>query len=77
MIVKVQGNGHANLDSFPFRYGFTYGATERLELTNVRNKSEVVDNRYHVDASFKNNVLRIRIPKTERVRTRIIKIEES
>ena len=31
----------------------------------------------NVDASFKNNVLRIRIPKTERVRTRIIKIEES
>ena len=54
MIVKVQGNGHANLDSFSFRYGFTYGTTERLELTNVRNKSEVVDNRYHVDASFKN-----------------------
>ena len=54
MIVKVQGNGHANLDSFPFRYGFTYSTTERLELTNVKNKSEVVDNRYHVDASFKN-----------------------
>ena len=51
MIVKVQGNGHANLDSFPFRYGFTYSTTERLELTNVKNKSEVVDNRYHVDAS--------------------------
>ena len=54
MIVKVQGNGHANLDSFPFRYGFTYNTTERLELTSVRNKSEVVDNRYHIDASFKN-----------------------
>jgi len=54
MMVKVQNNGHANLDSFPFRYGFTYNVTERLELINVRNKSEVVDNRYHVDASFKN-----------------------
>jgi len=53
MKIKVQGNGHANLDSFPFRYGFTYGTTERLELVNVRNKSEIVDNRYHVDASFK------------------------
>jgi arsenate reductase-like glutaredoxin family protein len=54
MMVKVQNNGHANLDSFPFRYGFTYNTTERLELTNVRNKSEAVDNRYHIDASFKN-----------------------
>ena len=30
----------------------------------------------HVEARFKNNVLTIRIPKTERVRTRVIRIEE-
>lgn len=30
-----------------------------------------------VNANFKNNVLTIRIPKTERVRTRIIKIDEN
>jgi len=54
MMVKVQNNGHANLDSFPFRYGFTYDVTKRLELSNVRNKSEVINSRYHIDASFKN-----------------------
>jgi HSP20 family protein len=31
----------------------------------------------NVDAHFKDNVLTIRIPKTERVRTRIIKIDEN
>jgi HSP20 family protein len=30
----------------------------------------------HVEARFKNNVLTVRIPKTERVRTRVIRIEE-
>ena len=54
MKAKVQKNGHANLDSFPFRYGFTYDNTERLELTNVRNKGDIVDNRYHIDANFVN-----------------------
>lgn len=31
----------------------------------------------HVEAHFKNNVLSIRIPKTERIRTRVIKINEA
>lgn len=30
----------------------------------------------HVEARFKNNVLTVRIPKTERIRTRVIRIEE-
>ncbi len=30
----------------------------------------------NVEANFKNNVLQVRIPKTERVRTRIIQIEQ-
>ena len=51
---RIQNNGHANLDSFPFRYGFTYRETISIELINVRNKSTVVDNRYHIDANFIN-----------------------
>jgi len=54
MIVKVQNNGHANLDSFPFRYGFTYSRTETIELKNIVRKSDVIDNRYHIDAVFTN-----------------------
>ena len=51
---KIQNNGHANLDSFPFRYGFTYSETTYIELINMRNKSTIVDNRYHIDADFIN-----------------------
>ena len=51
MMVKVQNNGHANLDSFPFRYGFTYDGTVRIELKNLGIKGDVIDNRYHVDAN--------------------------
>jgi uncharacterized protein YeeX (DUF496 family) len=54
MMVKVQNNGHANLDSFPFRYGFTYDGTIRIELKNLGIKGDVIDNRYHVDANFLN-----------------------
>jgi arsenate reductase-like glutaredoxin family protein len=54
MMVKVQNNGHANLDSFPFRYGFTYSETEKIELKNIVRKSDVIDNRYHIDAVFTN-----------------------
>lgn len=54
MMAKVQNNGHANLDSFPFRYGYTYAETTKIELKNVVNKSDIFDNRYHVDAVFTN-----------------------
>jgi len=54
MIVRVQSNGHANLDSFPFRYGFTYVETTEIKLKNILRKSDVIDNRYHVDANFLN-----------------------
>jgi hypothetical protein len=59
MMVKVQNNGHANLDSFPFRYGFSYDSSVRIELKDVKNKSDIVDNRYHIDASFLNPITNI------------------
>jgi hypothetical protein len=61
MNVRVQAKGHANLDSFPFRFGFYFNKDSTIELTNVKNRGSLSnDNRYPVDANFinpKNNKL--------------------
>lgn len=56
IIAKVRSNEHANLDSFPFRYGFSFDMNKSIELTNVRNEKADKDyrDRYHIDADFIN-----------------------
>jgi len=52
MKVKIQKNGHANLDSLPFRYGVTFEEDTFLEIGNVTNRRDETEERYHVDAYF-------------------------
>ena len=53
ILADVVAHEHANLDSFPFRYGFTYPRTTQIELFNCRNhKWQIEDIRFEVDADF-------------------------
>ena len=52
MKVKIQKKGHANLDSFPFRYGVTFEEDTFLEIGNVTNRRDETEERYHIDAYF-------------------------
>ena len=52
MKVKIQKNGHANLDSLPFRYGVTFEEDTFLEIGNVTNRRDETEERYHIDAYF-------------------------
>ena len=71
LTVQVRRNEHANLDSFPFRYGFSFDVDKSIELTNVRNEKADKDfrDRYHVDADFVNP----RSDKTEKCHFVLIK----
>ena len=57
LIVRLQSGGHANLDSFPFRYGFCAENDIEIELKEVRpidkEKIHDSDKRYGVFATFK------------------------
>ena len=61
MKVKIYKKGHANLDSFPFRYGVTFeedtfleigNVTNRRDEKNVTNRRDETEDRYHIDAYF-------------------------
>ena len=53
ILADVVAHEHANLDSFPFRYGFTYPRTTQIELFNCRNhKWQIEDIKFEVDADF-------------------------
>ena len=55
LIVTVQRNGHANLDSFPFRYGFSQSKDFHLLLNFNSGISTTYDKRKRIDnAQFKN-----------------------
>jgi len=60
--VTIKCNEHANLDSFPFRYGFSFDEDTQLELMDVRNQNSFKNEkgRHHVDANFLN-------PETNRI----------
>ena len=58
--VHVDRRGHANLDSLPLRYGFSFETNSTIKLTNCTNWSESntkkrngsAEIRYLVDAEF-------------------------
>jgi len=53
ILADVVAHEHANLDSFPFRYGFTYPQTTQIDLFNCRNhKWQIEDIKFEVDADF-------------------------
>ena len=56
IIVKLDSNSHANLDSFPFRYGFCSATNISIELKNVTKLNDeqihYSNNRFGVLASF-------------------------
>lgn len=60
ILLHIDSSKHANLDSFPFRYGFTFRTSERIKLSPVngktfnRKRDAKYRDRYHVDAKFIN-----------------------
>jgi hypothetical protein len=52
--VYLDSRGHANLDSFPLRYGVHYPYSKTLELYDCTNwiKDQKFSDRHHVDAKF-------------------------
>ena len=52
--VFLDVRGHANLDSFPLRYGIHYQYNTNIELYNCENWEidQKFPNRFHVDANF-------------------------
>lgn len=54
--VTVKCNEHANLDSFPFRYGFNFDIDTELNLKGIRQRTKDKHNndRYHINADFIN-----------------------
>ena len=52
--VFLDSRGHANLDSFPLRYGIHYQYSKTLDLYDCSNwlKDEKFSDRHHVDAKF-------------------------
>ena len=53
ILADVVANEHANLDSLPFRYGFTYPRTTQMALFNCRNHNwQIEDVKFEVDADF-------------------------
>mgnify|MGYP001300309139 CR=1 FL=1 len=53
--VYLDSRGHANLDSFPLRYGIHYPYSKTIDLYNCCNwqKDQKFSDRFHVDANFK------------------------
>jgi hypothetical protein len=60
ILLHVDSSKHANLDSFPFRYGFTFKTSDRIKLSPLsgerfhKKKDAKYRDRYHVDAKFTN-----------------------
>ena len=53
ILADVVAHEHTNLDSLPFRYGFSYPRTTQIELFNCQNhKWQIEDIRFEVDADF-------------------------
>lgn len=53
LLADVVAHEHTNLDSLPFRYGFSYPRTTQIELFNCQNhKWQIEDIRFEVDADF-------------------------
>jgi len=52
--VYLDSRGHANLDSFPLRYGVHYPYSKTIELYDCTNwiKDQKFSDRHHVDANF-------------------------
>jgi len=52
--VYLDSRGHANLDSFPLRYGVHYPHSKTIELYDCTNwiKDQKFSDRHHVDAKF-------------------------
>ena len=52
--VYLDSRGHANLDSFPLRYGIYFPYSKTIDLYNCCNwiKDEKFPDRIHVDANF-------------------------
>ena len=52
--VYLDSRGHANLDSFPLRYGIHYPYSKIIDLYNCCNwqKDQKFSDRFHVDANF-------------------------
>ena len=52
--VYLDSRGHANLDSFPLRYGIHFPYSKTLDLYNCNNwqKDQKFCDRHHVDANF-------------------------
>ena len=52
--VYLDSRGHANLDSFPLRYGIHYPYSKTIDLYNCCNwqKDQKFSDRFHVDANF-------------------------
>ena len=51
--VYVHAKEHANLDSFPLRYGFYFSENTVLELYNCRNWQKQEDNKHRFEAEFR------------------------
>ena len=51
--VYLDSRGHANLDSFPLRYGVHYPYSKTIELYDCTNliKDQKFSDRHHVDAN--------------------------
>lgn len=55
-VADVVKHEHANMDSFPFRYGIHFQKTVQLDLFNCRNfKWQEKDKRFEVEANFVGN----------------------
>lgn len=50
--IYVHAQEHANLDSFPLRYGFYFHENKVLELHNCKNWQQQEDNKYRFEAVF-------------------------
>ena len=53
--VYVHAKEHANLDSFPLRYGFYFSENTVLELYNCRNWQKQEDNKHRFEAEFRDH----------------------
>ena len=50
--VDLYANEHANMDSFPFRYGFQFPRDRTIELYDVSKWEEQINDRVKLTASF-------------------------
>ena len=65
--VKILHGRHANLDSFPLRYGFSFSVDSTIELTyndSTLKPDKTFKDRYNIIADFKNPKNSLKIFKT-------------